>query len=88
MEMYSSNYSGTVYGGCPDKCKGTGAPKWRIIEDQLNRISAKAREEIAGFGGDALICSYCGCCYIRHGVYTRRLGMLIAGHWHSVLFPQ
>jgi hypothetical protein len=20
-------------------------------------------------------------------VYTRRLGMLIAGHWHSVLFP-
>jgi hypothetical protein len=87
MEMYCSNHSGTVYARCPDKCKGAAAPQCRITEAQSSWISVKAQQEITGFGGDALICSYCGCCYIRQGVYTRRLGMLIAGHWHSVLFP-
>lgn len=87
METYCSNYSGTFNGGCPDKCKGGGAQQHRIDEHQLSRISAKARNEIAACGGDGLVCSYCGCCYIRRGVFTRRLGMLIAGHWHSILFP-
>jgi hypothetical protein len=85
--MHCSNYSEVVHGGCPDKCKRAGAQQYRIAENQLSRISTKARNEIAACGGDGVICSYCGCCYIRRGVFTRRLGMLIAGSWYSDLFP-
>jgi hypothetical protein len=87
MEMLCNDHAPIIRGGCPDKCKGAGASQWRITDDQLNRISTKAQEEIAGSRGDAFICSYCGCCYIRRDVFTRRLGMLIAGCWYSALFP-
>ncbi|GEM_PF-1886250 len=86
METYCSNDSAIVHGSCPDKCKA-GAQQRRISENQWSRISAKARNEIAACRGDGLICTYCGCCYIRRGVFTRRLGMLIAGNWYSILFP-
>jgi hypothetical protein len=87
MEMCYSSYSEIVHGACPDKCKGAGAQQYRIADNQLSRISAKARNEIAACGGDGVICSYCGCCYVRRGLFTRRLGMLIAGSWYSDLFP-
>jgi hypothetical protein len=72
--------------GCPDRCAGTPDSGHNLTPDELQHVSLEARHAISRSHGHGLICTYCGCVYIREGSLTRRLGILIGG-WHSELFP-
>ena len=73
-------------GGCPDNCAGGATKQRRLTSVELCHISIEARHEIFTWPGSGFVCDYCGCVYIREGIFTRRLDVLMGG-WHPALFP-
>ena len=69
--------------GCPGRDKAHQRP---LNEEELTRLSARARDAIEHTRGQALICAYCGGVHLREPHANVPLGILdgIAGPgWHS-----
>ena len=72
---------------CPYGCPGRDRAHQRpLTDDELGRLSTRARDAVAHTLGHALICEYCGGVHLREPHANVPLGILdgVAGPgWHS-----
>ena len=72
---------------CPYACPGRDRAHQRpLTEDELGRLSPRARDAVEHTLGHALICEYCGGVHLREQHANVPLGILdgVAGPgWHS-----
>ena len=72
---------------CPYACAGRDRAHQRpLTDDELGRLSTRARDAVAHTLGHALICEYCGGVHLREPHANVPLGILdgVAGPgWHS-----